>query len=377
MSGAGVLTNAPILVVDDEQLNVLYLERLLGQWGYTNVAATTDSAQVVDLCEQLQPDLLLLDLHMPQPDGFALLEMLAPWIAKKGYLPILVLTADVSQEARERALSMGAKDFLSQPLDTTELRVRVKNLLETRHLHRDLQAHNDLLEERVQMRTADLEQSRLEILDRLALAAEYRDDDTQQHAKRIGRTATLLARELGLSASTLRQIRHTAPIHDIGKIGIPDRILLKPGKLTSAEFEVIKTHTTIGAQMLSGSRAPSLQMAEQIALTHHERWDGTGYPNGLAGEQIPMTGRIVAVADVFDALTHDRPYKEAWPVGEAAAEIMRQATRQFDPQVVDAFETLDHAPLLGPMSAGSLAPSLADDLGVVAPQPTATTRRVA
>jgi putative two-component system response regulator len=270
----------------------------------------------------------------------------------------LVLTADASPEAKERALSMGAMDFLSMPLDTPEVRVRVKNLLETRHLHRDLQQHNDLLEERVQLRTADLElrtadleQSRFEVLDRLALAAEYRDDATNQHAKRIGRTATLLARELGFSAKALRQIRRTAPIHDIGKMGIPDQILLKPGKLTAAEFEVMKTHTTIGAQMLSGSQAPVLQMAEQIALTHHERWDGTGYPNGLAGEQIPIAGRIVSVADVFDALVHDRPYKEAWPVDQAAEEIIKQAGRQFDPQVVDAFQALDHAPLLGQMPA--------------------------
>jgi putative two-component system response regulator len=378
------LSAAQILVVDDDQANVLLLERLLEQWTYTNVAVTTDSSQVVDLCERLQPDLLLLDLHMPQPDGFALLELLAPWIATKGYLPVLVLTADVSQEAKERALSVGAKDFLSKPLDTTEVRVRVKNLLETRYLHRDLQHHNDLLEQRVQartadleLRTADLEQSRLEILDRLALAAEYRDDATNQHAKRIGRTAILLARELGFSAKELRQIRRTAPIHDIGKIGIPDEILLKPGKLSAAEFEVIKTHTTIGAQMLSGSQAPLLRMAEQIALTHHERWDGTGYPNGLAGEQIPIAGRIVAVADVFDALAHDRPYKDAWPVDQAAQEIISQAGRQFDPQVVDAFQPLDHAPLLGPMPAGNLPSSLADDLQAVIPGKTQHGRRVA
>jgi putative two-component system response regulator len=371
------LRSAPILVVDDEQTNVLFIQRLLEQWGYRNVAATTDSGQVVDLCERLQPDLLLMDLHMPQPDGFALLELLAPWMTKKGYLPIMVLTADASREAKERALSMGAKDFLSKPLDTPEVRVRVKNLLETRRLHRDLQHHNDLLEQRVQVRTADLEQSRLEILDRLALAAEYRDDETHQHAKRIARTTTLLARELGFSAKTVRQIRHTAPIHDIGKIGIPDQILLKPGKLTAAEFEVIKTHTTIGAQMLSGSDAPLLQMAEQIALTHHERWDGTGYPNRLAGDRIPVTGRIVAVADVFDALTHERPYKEAWPLDRATQEIISQAGRQFDPQVVNAFQALDHAPLLGPMPAGSLAPSLADDLQTVIPDQTGNSRRVA
>jgi putative two-component system response regulator len=354
------LKSAPILVVDDEQANVMLLERVLQQSGYSNLVATTDSSQVVALCERLQPDLLLLDLHMPEPDGFELMRLLAPWTAKKGYLPILVLTADVSQEAKQQALSMGAQDFLTKPLDPIEVRLRVNNLLETRQLHTQLQRHNELLEQRVRVRTSDLEQSRLEILDRLALAAEYRDDDTHQHAQRIGRTAGLLAVQLKLGAKTASEIRRAAPLHDIGKIGIPDQILLKPGNLTPDEFEVIKTHTTIGAQMLSGSQAPLLQMAEQIALTHHERWDGTGYPVALASDQIPISGRIVAVADVFDALAHERPYKQAWPLDEVLAELSDQSGRQFDPAVIDAFQALDHAALLEPFSPIHPALTLAD-----------------
>jgi len=195
-------------------------------------------------------------------------------------------------------------------------------------------------------RTRDLEQARLEVLDRLALAGEYLDDDTREHARRIGRTCALIAIGLGLPDAEVELISRAAPLHDIGKIGIPDVILLKPGKLTQAEFDQIKRHTTIGADILSGSRSPLLRMAESIALTHHERWDGSRYPLGLAGEEIPLAGRIVAVADVFDALTHERPYKEAWSISDAVAEIVSQSGRQFDPAIAEAFTRLEHAALL-------------------------------
>lgn len=194
----------------------------------------------------------------------------------------------------------------------------------------------EILEHRVKARTADLEEAQLEILERLALAAEFRDDETGQHTQRVGRTAAILARALDLPSEQIKLIQGGAPLHDMGKLGIPDEILRKPGKLTVEEFEVMKTHTTIGAQILSGSRFPILQKAEEIALTHHERWDGTGYA-GLAGERIPLSGRIVALADVFDALTNDRVYRKAMPLEEALAEIELQRGRHFDPEMVDAF----------------------------------------
>lgn len=194
----------------------------------------------------------------------------------------------------------------------------------------------EILEHRVKARTADLEEAQLEILERLALAAEFRDDETGQHTQRVGRTAAILARALNLPSEQVKLIQGGAPLHDMGKLGIPDEILRKPGKLTAQEFEIMKTHTTIGAQILSGSRFPILQMAEEIALTHHERWDGTGYA-GLAGERIPLSGRIVALADVFDALTNDRVYRKAMPLEEALAEIELQRGRHFDPEIVDAF----------------------------------------
>jgi cyclic di-GMP phosphodiesterase len=221
-------------------------------------------------------------------------------------------------------------------------------------LQAELRRHNAGLEDQVRQRTRDLEQARLEVLDRLALAGEYRDDATQEHAWRIGRLCALLANRLGLAPEQTELIARSAPLHDIGKIGVPDAVLLKPGKLEPAEFEQIKRHTTIGAEILSGSASPLLLAAEKIALTHHERWDGTGYPNGLSGPGIPLLGRVVAVADVFDALTHDRPYKRAWPVAEAIGEISAQSGRQFEPAVVQAFLKLEHGKLFEARHEASL-----------------------
>jgi putative two-component system response regulator len=336
----------PILAVDDEESNLLLLRRILQRAGYTNVETTTNPTSVPEMFVTARPRLVLLDLHMPQMDGFELMERLGPMTGERRSVPFLVLTADATEETKRRALSVGARDFLTKPLDQIELLLRVRNLLQVQHLQDRLYEQNANLEDEVAERTRDLEQARLEILDRLAIAAEYRDDATQEHAWRLGRTSALLALGLGLPDRDVELIRRAAPLHDIGKIGIPDAILLKPGRLTDEEFEQIKTHTTIGAEILSGSRSPLLVMAERIALTHHERWDGRGYPRGLAGEQIPLPGRILAVADVFDALTHERPYKRAWPVPEAAAEILSQAGGQFDPDVVEAFLQLDHQTLL-------------------------------
>jgi putative two-component system response regulator len=237
----------------------------------------------------------------------------------------------------------GASDFPIKPYSQTEL-LRVWNLLEVQRHDSRLRELN--LEQQLAEGTRDLEQARLEMLVHLALAAEYRDDDTQEHAWRVGRTSGLLALALGFPDTQVELIWRAAPLHDIGKIGIPDAILLNPGKLTPTEFAVMKTHVTIGAEILAGSQSPLLRLAERIALTHHERWDGRGYPRRQRGEKIPLAGRIVAVADVFDALTHERPYKKASAVSSAVAEILSQRGRQFDPGVVDAFASLDHPTLL-------------------------------
>ena len=202
-------------------------------------------------------------------------------------------------------------------------------------------AAEEALEDAVRLRTQELEDSQLETLQRLALAAEYRDDDTYEHAERVGRGAALLAGLLGLGQDVVEQIRLAAPLHDLGKLAVSDTVLLKRGKLTTEEFAIIKGHVPAGESILAGSRSAVLQLAREIVRTHHERWDGTGYPAGLAGNEIPISGRIVAVIDVFDALTHERPYKAAWPVSEARAELIRLRGQHFDPAVIDVFETLD------------------------------------
>jgi putative two-component system response regulator len=339
------LQEMEILVVDDEEANRRLLERLLAKAGYRRTVLSSRADDVFGACVAGQPQLILLDLHMPGVDGFEVLRRLRSLDRAVNRPPVIVLTADISPAAKRQALDLGANDFVSKPFDAAEVILRVRNLLYTRHLQLQLERRKKGLEQLVRERTADLEQARLEVLDRLALAAEYRDDDTQEHALRIGWRAEQLARELGVDDAIASEIGRAAPLHDVGKIGVPDAILLKSGPLTDAEYGEMKRHAEIGGEMLSGGRAALLQMAEEIARTHHERWDGTGYPRGLAGDEIPLAGRIVAVVDVFDALTHRRPYKEPWPVERAAEEIRQQSARQFDPRVVDAFNRLDHAAL--------------------------------
>ena len=260
---------------------------------------------------------------MPNVDGLSLLKQLRSRIPEGEFVPTLILTADNSRTARQEALTAGAKDFLTKPLDVSETLLRIYNLLETRWLHIELKRHNETLEQKVQERTRDLERAQLEILQRLAMAAEYRDDCTGQHAQRVGQLSAVLGRAIGLPAGEVELLRLAAPLHDIGKIGIPDDILLKPSKLTNQEYAQIKRHTGIGRVILSGSNFPILQMAERIALYHHERWDGRGY-YGLAGEAIPVEARIVSVADVYDVITHERPYKEAQTPAAALALLSRR-----------------------------------------------------
>ncbi|HZO58386.1 MAG TPA: HD domain-containing phosphohydrolase [Solirubrobacterales bacterium] len=339
------LKRARILIVDDEPANVLLLERLLERAGYENFVSVTDSAQVLALCTQRPPDLVLLDLHMPTPDGFEVMRQLDPWISQ-GALAVIVLTADTTREVRQAALSGGAKDFLVKPLDAIEVLLRIKNQLETRLLHVELRRQALALEQRVYEQHEDLDEARLEMLQRLARASEYRDDDTGEHTQRVGQTSALVARALDLSEEDVTIIRHAATLHDLGKIAVPDRVLLKPGSLDEHELEAMRKHVRMGADMLANSRSPLLQVAESIALTHHEWWDGSGYLSGLRGDEIPLPGRIVAIADVFDALTHDRPYKRALPLEMALDEVRSLRGSQFDPRVVDAFNTLPHEELL-------------------------------
>jgi putative two-component system response regulator len=324
------------LIIDDQPSNVALLEGILEEEDFTSVRSVIDPRQALPAYIEFLPDLILLDLQMPYLDGFEVMRQIRACLAPNDFLPILVLTADITPQAKRDALAGGALDFLTKPFDAMEVLLRIKNLLKTRSLHLQLQSQNQILDQRVRARTEELEATQVEILERLALAAEYRDDDTGQHTKRVGEVSAQIAQSLGWGAEEVELIRRAAPLHDVGKIAIPDSLLLKPNKLTPEEFERMKTHTTLGARILSGGRFALLQLAEQIALTHHERWDGTGYM-GLCGEAIPLAGRIVSVADVFDALISERPYKTAWTQEEALAEIRYQSGRQFDPRVVEAF----------------------------------------
>lgn len=325
-----------ILVVDDESVNVNLLTQILQSEGYREIRATTDSSEALKIILSGWPDLVLLDLHMPMPGGLEILSEVRKSGGSSAGCPILIFTADATMQTRRRALEAGATDFLTKPGDMVEILLRVKNFLELRKLQRDLEYTNRTLEEKVLERTQQLWDANVEVVYRLAKAAEYRDDQTGEHINRVATLAHKLALELGIEEAGAELIRLAAPLHDVGKIALSDSILLKPGALSPEEREQMKLHTEIGARILSNGKSELLQMAEVIALTHHERWDGSGYPGGLSGEDIPLVGRILAVADVFDALTHERPYKRAWSTEEALVEIQVNASLQFDPRVVDA-----------------------------------------
>ncbi len=335
------LTDMRVLIVDDNATNIDVIEQIFEHMGYKQVLATQDPQGVAHLCRAWNPDVVLLDLHMPHMSGFEVMAGIRELMSEPENLPVLVVTADGATEARHRALSMGARDFITKPIDQAEFRLRVRNALQVRHLQHELMRHNASLDHAVRVRTLELEQARMESLTMLASVGEYHDDDTHHHTQRVGRSAAMIAEVLGLPGTTVETIRHAAPLHDIGKVGIPYAILLKPGALTAEERDSMQRHVEIGAKVLSSARSPVLQMAAVIARTHHERWDGSGYLEGLGGEEIPLAGRITAVADVFDALTHERPYKHRWPVDDAVSEILTQAGRQFDPRVVEAFSLLD------------------------------------
>jgi putative two-component system response regulator len=330
------LLSARILIVDDQEINLRLLEVLLRREGFTHIHSTTDPYSVLPAYVTYQPDIILLDLLMPGMDGFALIELLRRRIPAGAFLPILVLTADVTPETRRRALALGAKDFLTKPFDSIEVMLRIWNLLETRFFYLQLQDQNQHLGRQVERGLRDIDAAQTEVIWRLTQAAEFRDEETGMHTQRVGRLAALIAQAMDLDADMVELIRQAAPLHDVGKIAIPDQILLKPSRLSAAEVEQMKQHTTIGARMLVGSALPLLQMAHDIALSHHEHWDGTGYPHGVQGTAIPLAARIVAVADSIDALTHKRPYKQAWSVEQALAEITAGSGTHYDPQVVDA-----------------------------------------
>jgi len=330
-----IIKRSKILIVDDQEANITLLTGILRERGFIGLQSLTDSRLVLPLFLEFEPDLVLLDLRMPHVDGLSLLKQLRSRIPEGVYLPFLIITGDLSEQSKQAALTLGAKDFLTKPLRLNEAVLRIYNLLETRFLYLELQEQNRVLDELVRERTRDLQLAHDQILRHLALAADYRDDLTGLHAQRVGVLAALLAQTIGVPEDEVKLIRGAAPLHDLGKIGIPDQILLKAGELTPEEYEIVKTHVAIGGRILSGSSFPLLKMAEQIARYHHEHWDGSGYLS-MKGDAIPLAARLTAVADTFDVLTHSRPYKPASPLEDVLAEMTKERGRQFDPAVVDA-----------------------------------------
>ena len=330
------ILNSSILVVDDEPVNTELLSQMLEDEGYTRVTATTDPRQVTRLHQEQGFDLILLDMRMPHMSGGDVLVALGPAIEQE-WTPVIVLTAQIDEETRLEALRAGARDFLTKPFRQWEVLLRIRNMLESRHFYKRQRIRADELEDMVQVRTEQIRQTKLMIIERLGRAGEFRDNDTGNHVARMSLASEALALAIGLSPRHAELIRFASPMHDIGKIGIPDRVLLKPGKLDPEERIIMNRHSEIGFQIIGDHADEILTLAGSMALHHHEKWDGSGYPRGLKGHEIPLEARIFSICDVFDALTSPRPYKAAWSDADAAAYLSEHAGTQFDPELVAAF----------------------------------------
>jgi len=331
-----------ILIVDDLEPNRMVLNDQILSLGHIPYQAENG----LDALEKIYdhpPDLILMDIIMPKMDGYQLLERLKQDQSLR-HIPVIMISALDEINSVVRCIDHGAIDYMVKPFNLVLLRARINAALAVKRLHDEQQAHskqieayNIRLEERVRERTKELYESRKEIIFRLGRAAEYRDNETGLHVFRMSHLCARLGRELGMSEDECQMLLLASPLHDIGKIGIPDNILLKPGKLTPEEWDVMKLHTVIGGKILGGSQSEILKMAEVIALTHQEKWDGSGYPLGLKEEEIPLVGRITTICDVFDALTSERPYKREWSAEEAREYIENEAGKHFDPELTQVF----------------------------------------
>ncbi|MBF0524781.1 MAG: two-component system response regulator [Deltaproteobacteria bacterium] len=335
-----------VLVVDDEDRNLRLMEAMLIPLGYEVYLAANGEAALSGVKDN-PPDVILLDIMMPKMDGFEVTRRIKS-DEETRFIPIVMVTALKDVEDRVRALEAGADDFLTKPVDKVELRARVRSLLKVKAYNDHMRSYQRQLEQEVAHRTEQLEQAfkrinmaSLETIFILSRAAEHKDEDTGSHIRRMANYSAAVARKMGLPDRTVEAILYAAPMHDVGKIGIPDGILLKPARLTYEECEIMKTHTTIGGHILTTSLPGFLQFGKVIAMTHHEKWDGGGYPLGLKGKKIPLAGRIVAIADVFDALTSKRPYKEPFSLEKSYGIISEGRGTHFDPDVVDAFFAIE------------------------------------
>lgn len=324
-----------ILIVDDNAENIEILAAILKSDYSIQIALSGEKALEIAF-EKSTPDIILLDIMMPKMDGFEVCRRLKENSTTKN-IPVIFVTAMGEMSNEKHGFELGAVDYITKPVSPPIVKARVKT-------HLAIYDQNRYLEEKVAEKTTllrkaldDLKDSSRETIYRLTQAADYRDEDTGDHIKRMSNYAVTVAEQMGINSTTLGWLLYSAPMHDVGKIGIPDKILLKPGKLTEEEWKIMKEHTNIGAKILKGSKAGYIRLGEVIALTHHEKWDGSGYPNGLKGRQIPLIGQIVAIADVFDALSTRRPYKEPFPLEKALQIIQEGSGSHFNPDVVTAF----------------------------------------
>ncbi len=330
-----------VYVVDDVSINLELVESVFRNDPGLLIRKAENGKELMKSIEAHgSPDLLILDLMMPVMDGFDVLEKLKQG-RESNYFPIIVLSALTDKQSIVKALSMGADDYVTKPFFVEELKARVGNMLKLKERDECLNTSLDVMESNLIEKLQIIEQTQVEVIIRLGKAAEFRDDETGRHIERIASYVDLITEKLGMNREQRIMMQYAAPMHDVGKIGIPDGVLMKAGKLTADEFKIIKLHTVIGSRILSGTTLPLLELAKEIAISHHERWDGDGYPLGLKGSDIPISGRIVAITDVFDAITSKRVYKDAWPIEQALEYIMDMRGKQFDPDIVDAFFAIE------------------------------------
>ncbi|MDQ7010908.1 MAG: two-component system response regulator [Mariprofundaceae bacterium] len=331
--------DAKILIVDDEAHNLKLLARILKHGNY-EIYQASNGKEALEAVRSYKPDIILLDIIMPEMNGFEVTKRLKEDKLTK-HIPIIILTALEDQDSRTQGLAIGAEEFISKPINANEILMRVRNLLRLKQASDIIKDHNRVLEKEVQQRTEQLESAFVETIFTLMRASEYRDDETGAHVRRISFYTRSLAETLGMGDEFCKSIHYASPMHDVGKIGIPDHILLKPGSFEPEEWKVMKTHTTIGAQILENCVSPYSVMGKEIALSHHERWDGSGYPQGLKGEDIPLPARIMQICDVYDALRSKRPYKTPFDHKTSIRIILkgdgRTDPKHFDPDVLSAF----------------------------------------
>jgi putative two-component system response regulator len=334
--------NPTILIVDDEARNIELQKAYLEPYSY-KILTAANGEEAIKIAAGENIDLILMDVMMPGKDGFVVTKHLKS-LERTRIIPVILVTALTEKAEKVKGIEAGCDDFISKPVDSCELLARVRSLLKVKAYNDHMRNYERELETEVAKRTKELytamvmiEEASLETINRLAAVAEYRDEYTGSHITRMSRYTAAIAQKMSLDGGLAKALLYAAPMHDIGKIGIPDRILLKPGKLDTEEWELMKQHTVIGAKLLQGSKHGYMKLAEEIALTHHEKWDGTGYPQGLKGEHIPISGRVVAVADVFDAIIFRRPYKPALSPKEAFTLIEEERGTHFDPDIIDAF----------------------------------------